>query len=45
VSPAFWEQVKANNAQFPRGVDLMFAGRSDTIAALPRSTTVTVSEV
>jgi alpha-D-ribose 1-methylphosphonate 5-triphosphate synthase subunit PhnH len=44
VSPAFWEQVKANNAQFPRGIDLVFAGRSE-IAALPRSTTVTVSEV
>lgn len=44
VSPAFWEQVKANNAQFPRGIDLVFAGHAE-IAALPRSTTVTVSEV
>lgn len=44
VSPAFWEQVKDNNAQFPRGVDLVFAGHAE-IAALPRSTTVTVSEV
>ena len=43
VSPAFWDQVKANNAQFPRGVDLIFAGSAE-IAALPRSTTVTVQE-
>ncbi|WP_346892624.1 phosphonate C-P lyase system protein PhnH [uncultured Roseibium sp.] len=39
VSPAFWDQVKANNAQFPRGIDLIFAGSAE-IAALPRSTTV-----
>ncbi len=43
VSPAFWEQVKVNNAQFPRGLDLIFAGETE-IAALPRSTTVTVQE-
>lgn len=44
VSVAFWAQVKANHAQFPRGIDLIFAG-SDRIAALPRSTTVTLKEV
>lgn len=44
VSSAFWDQVKANNAQFPRGIDVVFAGHAE-IAALPRSTTVTVSEV
>ena len=44
VSAAFWEHVKANHAQFPRGIDLIFAG-GDRIAALPRSTTVTLKEV
>jgi alpha-D-ribose 1-methylphosphonate 5-triphosphate synthase subunit PhnH len=43
VSPAFWDQVKANNSQFPRGVDLIFAGSAE-ISALPRSTTVTIRE-
>ncbi|MBD1546797.1 phosphonate C-P lyase system protein PhnH [Roseibium aggregatum] len=43
VSLAFWDQVKANNAQFPRGVDLIFAGSAE-IAALPRSTMITVRE-
>jgi alpha-D-ribose 1-methylphosphonate 5-triphosphate synthase subunit PhnH len=43
VPQVFWDQVIANNAQFPRGVDLIFAGK-DTIAALPRSTSVTLKE-
>ncbi|MTH98183.1 phosphonate C-P lyase system protein PhnH [Roseibium sp. RKSG952] len=43
VPAGFWHQVQANNAQFPRGVDLVFAG-SHKIAALPRSTTITLPE-
>lgn len=43
VSAAFWEQVKVNRTQFPRGVDLIFTG-IDRIAALPRSTNVTLKE-
>ncbi|WP_428522059.1 phosphonate C-P lyase system protein PhnH [Roseibium sp.] len=43
VPQVFWDQVISNNAQFPRGVDLIFAGK-DTIAALPRSTSVTLKE-
>ena len=43
VPQVFWDQVTSNNAQFPRGVDLIFAGK-DTIAALPRSTSVTLKE-
>ncbi|WP_306142108.1 phosphonate C-P lyase system protein PhnH [Roseibium sp. MMSF_3412] len=44
VPPAFWDQVISNNRQFPRGIDLIFAGRTD-IAALPRSTSVKLTEV
>ncbi len=43
VTASFWQQVQANNAQFPRGVDLVFAGRSK-IAAIPRSTTLKLQE-
>ncbi|MBN9673372.1 phosphonate C-P lyase system protein PhnH [Labrenzia aggregata] len=43
VPPTFWDQVIANNRQFPRGVDLIFAGSAE-IAALPRSTHVTLPE-
>lgn len=43
VSPAFWDQVKSNNAQFPRGVDVIFAGSAE-LAALPRSTTISIRE-
>jgi alpha-D-ribose 1-methylphosphonate 5-triphosphate synthase subunit PhnH len=43
VPQLFWNQVIANNAQFPRGVDLIFAGDAH-IAVLPRSTSVTVRE-
>ena len=39
--PGFWDQVKANRALFPRGVDLIFAA-ADRIAALPRSSRVEV---
>jgi len=39
----FWSQAMANSAQFPRGVDVIFAGSSD-IAALPRSTSITPAE-
>ena len=39
LPPMFWQQVKANNVQFPRGVDLIFSGGTE-IAALPRSTRV-----
>jgi alpha-D-ribose 1-methylphosphonate 5-triphosphate synthase subunit PhnH len=43
VSQTFWDQVQANNAQFPRGTDLIFAGEGH-IAALPRSTQLTRRE-
>jgi len=43
VPPAFWDQIVANNGQFPRGVDLIFAGSAE-IAALPRSTRVALPE-
>ncbi|MBG6162948.1 alpha-D-ribose 1-methylphosphonate 5-triphosphate synthase subunit PhnH [Labrenzia sp. EL_195] len=41
--PVFWDQVISNNRQFPRGIDLIFAGKTE-IAALPRSTRVTLTE-
>lgn len=43
IPAGFWNQVRANNAQFPRGVDLVFAG-SNAVAAVPRSTTITIQE-
>lgn len=43
VPNVFWDQVITNNAQFPRGVDLIFAG-DEKIAALPRSTRITLKE-
>ncbi|ASP35002.1 phosphonate C-P lyase system protein PhnH [Labrenzia sp. VG12] len=43
VPPVFWDQVIANNRQFPRGIDLIFAG-GDKLAALPRSTRITLQE-
>ena len=42
--PVFWDQVVSNNRQFPRGIDLIFAGTKE-IAALPRSTRITLTEV
>ncbi|WP_434054798.1 MAG: phosphonate C-P lyase system protein PhnH [Roseibium sp.] len=42
--PVFWDQVISNNRQFPRGIDLIFAGKTD-IAALPRSTSVVLTEI
>jgi len=44
VPPVFWDQVAANTKQFPRGIDLIFAG-SGEIAALPRSTRILLTEV
>ncbi|MEO9528503.1 MAG: phosphonate C-P lyase system protein PhnH [Roseibium sp.] len=44
VPPVFWDQVTANARQFPRGIDLVFAGRSEA-AALPRSTRITLQEM
>ncbi|WP_422041295.1 phosphonate C-P lyase system protein PhnH [Roseibium sp.] len=44
IPPVFWDQVISNNRQFPRGIDLIFAGKTD-IAALPRSTSVVLTEV
>ncbi|PVB61174.1 phosphonate C-P lyase system protein PhnH [Labrenzia sp. 011] len=43
LPPVFWEQAVANSRQFPRGIDLIFAGSSD-IAALPRSTRILPTE-
>lgn len=43
VPPVFWDQVIANNRQFPRGIDLIFAGATEA-AALPRSTRITPQE-
>jgi alpha-D-ribose 1-methylphosphonate 5-triphosphate synthase subunit PhnH len=43
VPPVFWEHVISNNKQFPRGIDLIFAGETK-IAALPRSTRICISE-
>lgn len=42
--PVFWDQVVSNNRQFPRGIDLIFAGTTE-IAAIPRSTHITLTEV
>ncbi|MEM9634156.1 MAG: phosphonate C-P lyase system protein PhnH [Pseudomonadota bacterium] len=44
VPPVFWDQAISNNRQFPRGIDLIFAGNSD-VAALPRSTRISLTEV
>ena len=44
VPPVFWDQVIANNRQFPRGIDLVFAGE-DVLSALPRSTRILKAEV
>lgn len=44
LPPVFWDQVVSNNRQFPRGIDLIFAGKSE-IAALPRSTRIMLTEV
>ena len=43
VPPVFWDQVAANNRQFPRGIDLIFAG-ANALAALPRSTRIQKAE-
>jgi alpha-D-ribose 1-methylphosphonate 5-triphosphate synthase subunit PhnH len=43
IPPIFWEQVISNNKQFPRGIDLIFAGETE-IVALPRSTLITITE-
>jgi alpha-D-ribose 1-methylphosphonate 5-triphosphate synthase subunit PhnH len=39
----FWEQVAANHARYPLGVDILFVS-SDSVAALPRSTRVEWSD-
>ncbi|GAA0785516.1 phosphonate C-P lyase system protein PhnH [Roseibium denhamense] len=39
LPPVFWTQIQSNNAQFPRGVDLIFAGAAE-VAALPRSSRI-----
>lgn len=43
VPTGFWQQAIANHAQYPRGLDLLFVS-ADAIAALPRSTTITLPE-
>jgi alpha-D-ribose 1-methylphosphonate 5-triphosphate synthase subunit PhnH len=43
VPPVFWEHAISNNKQFPRGVDLIFAGETEVVA-LPRSTRISISE-
>ena len=44
IPPVFWDQVVSNNKQFPRGIDLIFAGKME-VAALPRSTRIMLTEV
>ena len=39
LPPGFWDQVRANRARFPRGVDLVFVAPG-AVAALPRSTRI-----
>ncbi|WP_417687531.1 phosphonate C-P lyase system protein PhnH [Roseibium sp.] len=39
VPASFWTQMQANNAQFPRGVDVIFAGKTE-LAAISRSTSI-----
>ena len=39
LPPSFWEGVRANQARFPRGVDLLLTS-GPRLAALPRSTRV-----
>lgn len=41
LAPNFWAKAAANHALFPRGLDFVFC-TPDRIAALPRSTTITV---
>lgn len=43
LPPVFWDQVISNNRQFPRGVDLIFAGFGG-IAAVPRSSRISLQE-
>ncbi|NVK34664.1 MAG: phosphonate C-P lyase system protein PhnH [Rhodobacteraceae bacterium] len=43
VSGGFWQQMQFNNTSFPCGVDVVFAS-DDEIAALPRSTKITIAE-
>lgn len=43
LPPVFWDQVISNAKQFPRGVDLIFAGDGE-IAALPRSSRISIQE-
>ncbi|MBO0346774.1 phosphonate C-P lyase system protein PhnH [Roseibium sp. CAU 1637] len=43
LQPMFWDQLTANNAQFPRGVDVIFAGATG-FATVPRSTRITKTE-
>ena len=43
LPPVFWDQAVSNSQQFPRGVDLIFAGDGQ-IAALPRSTRIAITE-
>lgn len=43
LTAAFWQQAVANNAQYPRGIDLLFVSPS-AIAGLPRSTTIRLLE-
>ena len=44
LPPVFWDQIEANGRQFPRGIDIIFAG-GRSLSALPRSTRITGRKV
>ncbi len=39
IAPGLWQQLIANHAHYPRGLDVIFVG-PDAIAGLPRSTII-----
>ncbi|WP_321342819.1 phosphonate C-P lyase system protein PhnH [Breoghania sp.] len=43
IAPGLWQQLIANHAHYPRGLDVIFVG-PDAIAGLPRSTVITTGE-
>ena len=43
ISRAIWQQLAANHALYPRGIDVIFVSR-EAIAGLPRSTQIEIGE-